>query len=146
VITIIITMDCEIIKNFNESEKENLKNIITRLKFIGMVNKGEKINVKELVTQENTFLTSIFRMFSCDSKEKTLEFLDSTIREAIKMIVLLNGSKSSYDTGICETIIKDIEGSIKGLENIQNTYSSKKIVVCSVQTLIDLIRIELANL
>jgi hypothetical protein len=125
---------------------ESTHEVITRLKFIGLIEKGEKINVKRLYVQQTSFLTSLFRMFNQESRETTLDFLTSTVNRAFEIIQLYMTSNKHSDMTICKNLCYDLSKSIDGLVNLQNTYSQDRLFLCQIQTLIQGIQVKLHEL
>ena len=65
---------------FNINSMESDKEVMSRLKFIGKVQKGEKINVKYMFVQPEGIATRISRtLINQDNRNNTLNFVRSTI-------------------------------------------------------------------
>ena len=77
---------------------ENQQDTITRLKFLGKVNKGEKINVKELTLQSEGYVTALSRSVWCvDNRNNTISFIQNTIQAAFNLIQLLSKNNGVSD-------------------------------------------------
>ena len=59
---------------------ESNKEVISKLKFIGKLQKGEKINVRMLYVQQDGIVTQFLRTFLQDNRTKTLGFVQDTIK------------------------------------------------------------------
>lgn len=125
---------------------ETTHEVITRLKFIGLIQKGEKINVKTLSVKQTSVLTGLWRMFQQESRETTLDFLTSTVNRAFEIIQLCSTSQKQVDKTVCVNVIEDLIKCSCGLLNIQSTYNDDRLFWCHVQTLIQAIDVKLNDL
>ncbi len=122
-------------KNNNILEKN--REIITRLKFIATFQPGEKINTSMLHIESNSLITSIRRTLNGESRNTTLQFISNTIDRSFEIIQTLSHSEQYSEKMLCTSIISDMIKCVQGLKNIQKTYSSDKLFVCTVDTIID---------
>jgi hypothetical protein len=132
-------------------KKKNLNDIsetLSNLKFIGMVEKGEKMDVKIQKIRSNSIYDSILRFFSGESRNNTLDFLNTNVSRAFDIlehhIKKINTSGSSKT--ICKIIIKDLSGCMIGIENLKCSYKEDKKFICQIETLIDTIKIKLKEI
>jgi hypothetical protein len=136
---------------FSTSDKkgnsiEMNKDILTKLKFISTFEVGQKIDCTNLRVESNTIITPIKRFFMGDSRDQTIKFLNNTIDRSFEILqVYLNSEKRSEQI-ICNNIINDLRGSIKGLDNLKETYKEDKIFVCSIDIIIESINAKLLEL
>lgn len=134
---------------YGDSKKGNMETIhevITRLKFIGMIKKGEKVCVKNLSIQQTSLVTSFMRMFHQESRETTLDFLTSTLNRVFEIIQLCLISNKPSDKTLCKNLIDDLVNSSVGLLNLQTTYSDDRLFLCHIQTLTQAIQVKLDDL
>ena len=134
---------------YGDSKKgtmETTHEVITRLKFIGLIKKGEKINVKTLSVNQTNLITSFWRMFNQESRETTLDFLTSTVNRVFEIIQLCMVSNKPSDHTLCKNLIEDLIKSSFGLINLQTTYSEDRLFWCHIQTLIQAIDVKLKDL
>ena len=134
---------------YQDSKKSNMETsyeVITRLKYIGMIKKGEKINTKTLDIQPDTLYTSVLRMFNQESRSTTLDFLTSVINRSFELIQLYTTGNNLSDLCLCKNLIRDIVCSTKGLLNIQETYKHDRLFYCHLDTLIQSIDVKLKHL
>lgn len=119
---------------------EDTTDIISRLKFISKIMKGEKINtryVKNPLVQPEGIMTTINRsIFNIDNRENTLNFLTTTIKGSFDLLNLYSKGNNSFDKTMTHNLEHDLEQSLKGLENIKSTYSSDIMFCCKIDTLI----------
>lgn len=118
---------------------ESTHEVITRLKFISMVKRDEKINVKSMYIQPKNMFTSISRLFNQESRDTTLNFLTMTFNRVFEIITYYTYTQKPIDKISIMSIINDLSLSINGLTNLQHTYSDDRLFVCHIQTLIEMI-------
>lgn len=111
-----------------ESDKE----IISRLKFIGKIRKGDKINVKYMFIQPDGILTSISRtLFNQDNRQNTLNFVRRTITRSYE--ILNDRFLHKY---VYENIVIDLKQASTGLLNLKDTYMDDIKFTCDIDTLL----------
>jgi hypothetical protein len=99
--------------------------IISKLKFIGTIRKGEKISVKNLYIQKNNIFTQLHRTFlGREDREATLNFI-ITILEATYALYL-----AELDTAIKKYMIIDIKNARDGIINLTQTYAIDNMYTC----------------
>ena len=111
--------------------------IISRLKFIGKVQKGDKINVKYMFIQPDGIFTRISRsLINHDNRNNTLNFVRNTITRSFDIIASYSLSNKELHRTIRLHIIKDLEQSKIGLLNLKDTYLSDIKFTCDIDTLL----------
>ena len=125
---------------------ETTHEIITRLKFIGMIKKNEKLDIKSMKVQSNTLWTSLYRFIYQESKDTTLTFLTSTYNRVFELVHVCTLSSKSSDKILCVNIINDLIRSVIGLENLETTYADDLLFICNLQALEELIDIKLKEI
>jgi hypothetical protein len=130
----------------NRGSMDTMNEVITRLKFIGLIKKGEKINVKSLSVQQTSLLTSFWRMFNQENRDITLDFITSTVNRSFEIIQLMLLSSKSADMNICKNLCNDLIQSVIGLVNLQITYGHDRFFCCHLQTLIQSIELKIEDL
>lgn len=132
---------------FNINSMESDKEIISRLKFIGKVQKGEKINVKYMFVQPEGIATRISRtIINQDNRNNTLNFVRSTITRTFEIITSYSSSTKESNRCICSHIIKDLQQAKTGLLNIKDTYLSDIKFTCDIDTLLQDIDAKLSEI
>lgn len=130
----------ESIKIMNNEEAE----ILSRLKFIGRVQKGEKINTKYLYVQSVGFFTGISRTFiTQDNRANTMDFLQNTISKIFDIFYLYEKSKKQSDISVCINLIKDLKQAKSGIMNLKETYNIDIKFSCDADVLIENINIKI---
>lgn len=120
------------------------KEILSRLKFIGRVRKGEKINVQHMYVQPCGLVTTVSRsIISQDNRANTLNFVHSTITQAFEL--LEEYKKSGKESGqiMSEHIVKDLKIAKNGLEALKDTYITDLKFCCDMDTLLQSIESKL---
>lgn len=119
--------------------------ILTKLKFISLVKKGEKIDVKSLRVHSSSKWYAFWRMWCDESRDTTIEFLTTTVNRAFE-ILQLNLTKDYSNKTLCKNLIADLITSTMGMINLQSTYSEDRIFLCQIKTLIQSIEVKLSEI
>lgn len=121
--------------------------IIPKLKFISRLNKGDKINVKNLYIQPNNFINKISRSFiHIDDRTNTLIFVNNTIKKGFELFLHHIDSNNPFDNIVCQNILCDLKNCINGLLNLKETYCDDVMFVCKIDSLIEDIDARLAEI
>ena len=72
---------------------DNNKETISRLKFIGKIQIGEKVNLKYMYIQNDGFVTQLYRIIFQENRSKTLTFLQDTENKAFEILKCYQKSK-----------------------------------------------------
>jgi hypothetical protein len=111
--------------------------ILSRLKFIGRIQKGEKVNVKYMYVQPDSLLTRISRtFFATDNRMNCYNFLENTVNRSFEIITLNQNSAKISERCLVINIISDIKAALEGIENIKETYIHDIMFGCKLDTLI----------
>jgi ribosome maturation protein Sdo1 len=112
--------------------------VIPRIKFIGKIQKGEKMNVKHMQIQQDTILTKIFRSFVYnDNRTNTFNFINTSIKKAFEILNMHMDSDKQFDKKICQNIINDLRQCRYGMINIKDTYMDDLMFCCKMDSLIE---------
>uniref|UniRef100_A0A6C0JAP6 Uncharacterized protein n=1 Tax=viral metagenome TaxID=1070528 RepID=A0A6C0JAP6_9ZZZZ len=112
--------------------------LISKLKFIGKINDSEKIDIKYMTLQKDTYTTSFIRTFlSNNCRQNTLNFISTVIEQSIHLIDTYFTSNNESKIRMAQNIYKDFLGSIKGLRSLKTTYSNDTMFCCKIQTIIE---------
>ena len=133
--------------NINISKMDSNKEIVSRLKFIGRIQKGEKINTRHMYVQQDGFTTMISRTFlNQDNRANCLSFIQDTISKAFELLSLYERSDRDSDMMICLNIVNDIQNAKVGINNIKDTYMIDIKFTCDLDTLLEFIDARLIGL
>lgn len=117
---------------------EITSSIISKLKFIGQIKKGEKINVKHQFVQSDGFMTSFLRTFvNHDTRDNALTFITDTIKHSFEIIssYLPKCYKNLKKMTRCVNIIRDLQNAQMGILNLKKTYADDTMFCCKIETL-----------
>lgn len=121
--------------------------LISRLKFLSKVSRGEKINVPHLFVQNNSWQTTISRtLWNPDSRQSTQNFIRETILNSFERVELYLKTNNITKMKLANNIIQDIQDSVKGIQNIQYTYKNDAMFTCNLDTIIQLIEAKILEL
>jgi hypothetical protein len=121
--------------------------VISKLKFIGKIQKGDKINVRFMFVQSDGILTKISRsIINQDNRGNTLNFLQDTINKAFSIISNFEHLTGVADKVMCQNIATDLNLSKTGIHNLKDTYISDNKFCCDMDTLIQVIDARLAEI
>lgn len=133
--------------NKKDTTMDSNEEIISKLKFIGKVRQGEKINIRNMAVQQEGLLTKISRSFiSVDNRMNTLEFIKTTMSRSFQLVYTFIASGSVSSKKMASNIITDIESSKTGIKNIQGTYSSDIMMSCKLDAILEDIDAKLMEL
>lgn len=131
-------------KQTGETTLEGQAEVISRLKFIGCIEKDEKVDTRNVNRQPNTFATKMYRTFLYrDSRVNTLKFIKDVISRTFE-IIQLNIHQKNY--GICQNIILDLIKAKQGILNLKHTYSDDTKFCCDMDVFIENVDTRIANL
>lgn len=124
----------------------NNKEIISRLKFIGKIQIGEKISLKDMNIQQDGLVTQIYRTINQDNRFKTLVFIQDTITKTFEIIKCYDKSKKNSDRLMCLNLINDLKKSKNGILNLKETYNTDIKFICDIDTLLEIIDAKLSEI
>ncbi len=128
--------------HIGESIMENSEEIIARLKFIGHIQKDEKINVRHVNRQPNNLLTKVSRtLIYPDNRSNALKFVKDVIDRSFEIIELQHSN-----TIICHGIVSDLIKAKQGIFNLKYTYNEDTKFCCDMDVIIEKIATHLSSL
>lgn len=123
---------------------ENNEEVIARLKFIGHIEKDEKINVRHVNKQPNTIFTKISRsIIYPDNRTNSLKFVRDIILRTFDIIERLLHNQEIL---VCKSLIQDLSKSKQGLLNLKYTYNEDTKFCCDIDVLIEQISSKITNI
>lgn len=88
--------------------------VISQLKFIANIRKGDKINVRHMYVQPESILTRIDRtLFNIDNRRNAMTFLETTIKRGFE-VISLHKQSSSYPIMYVKNVISP-NGSVEAI-------------------------------
>jgi len=123
---------------------DSYQEIISRLKFIGKLKKGEKINTKQMYVQQEGIATTFSRTFwAQDNRINTINFIHETIKFSFELLNNYDRSDSTPEKELAKHLVKDLRQVNQGLEKIKQTYILDTKFCCDIDTLIEDIKAKL---
>lgn len=123
---------------------DNSQEIISRLKFIGKLKKGEKINTRHMYVQPDGFGTSLSRTFMYqDNRGNALNFCQDTITRSFELLISYERSLSESEQVLFYHLVKDLQQSSIGLINLKFTYVADTKFCCDMDTLLQYVQANL---
>lgn len=112
--------------------------IIPRIKFIGRIQKGEKVNVKHMNIQQDSLFMKLIRSFvHNDTRANTFIFINNTIKKGFEILSLHLGVDKDYDRSLCQNLTNDLKQCKIGMLNIRETYIEDLMFCCKIDALIE---------
>ena len=124
---------------------ESTSETLTRLKFIGTLEAGEKLDVRNLKVESNTLITPLKRLFFGEGREATFAFIYSTIERSFAILYSLAAADKVSDSLLASNILIDMHKAQAGLVNLQSTYKDDKMFICNVETLMQTIQAKMVE-
>ena len=137
--------------NNNKINSSVLDLLILNLKIISKLKPGYKLSIKENTNLlndiyiDNSYFQNIYRMFSDNSREITIKFLetlDSEITKKIEEIVKQENYNDSYmflnsKENILLNLSHNLNLSLVGLNNLINTYANDEYTISKIEMIIN---------
>ncbi len=117
-----------------ESDSE----IISQLKFIGRIGKGEKVSVRNKTVQPQGMRTSFVRtLWDLDTRWNLLNFITRVLKRSFGLIQVKLATNKVSGRAYCAQVIQDIYiAKEEGIPNVKITYTSDVKYCCDIETLI----------
>ena len=123
---------------YNINRMDGNQEIISRLKFIGKLKKGEKINTRHMYVQPDGITTSLSRTFAYqDNRGNALNFCQETISRSFELLITYERSDSSTEKVLFSKLVEDLQQSTVGLRNLKFTYITDTKFCCDMDTLLE---------
>ena len=111
----------------NDSNKDF--ETLSRLKFIGHIKKGERIDVSNVSVLRPSILTSLYRTFiHRDNRTNALHFIRETVTSAFEIVEFSDSGSQDL-----RNIVADIRAALLGIQNIRCTYSTDLKFCCDIE-------------
>lgn len=131
--------------NINRRMNTN-QEIISKLKFIGKLKKGEKINTRHMYVQQAGIGTSFSRTFiNLDNRGNGLNFCQETISRAFELLITYERSEKNSEKVLFNNLLLDLKNATTGLNNLKYTYITDTKFCCDMDTLLENINAKLQN-
>lgn len=131
-------------KIYKINRMDSYQEIISRLKFIGKLKKGEKINTKQMYVQQEGLATTLSRTFwAQDNRINTINFIHETIKFSFELLNNYDRSDSTPEKELAKHLVKDLRQVNQGLEKLKQTYILDTKFCCDIDTLMEDIKAKL---
>lgn len=112
--------------------------IIPRIKFIGKIQKGEKMNVKHMQVLQDSLITKIIRSFvHTDTRANTFTFINTSIRKGFEILSMHLDNERQFDRTLCQNLITDLRQCKNGMQNVKDTYIEDLMFCCKMDALME---------
>ena len=119
--------------------------ITSRLKFIGKLQNGDKINTRHMYVQPNGLTTSFLRTFIYqDNRLNSLNFCKETISRAFDLLFTYERSYLKSEKILFKDLLKDLKMTTIGLNNLKSTYVTDTKFCCDMDTLLQITNAKLS--
>jgi len=118
---------------------------ISRLKFIGKIQIGDKIDLKNMHLQSDSLVTQISRTVFQDNRNKSLTFIQDTISKSFEILRCYDKSKKNSEKIMCLNIMSDLKIAKNGLRNLKETYLHDIKFCCDIDVLLQTIDLKLSE-
>jgi hypothetical protein len=131
---------------FESIVMESTPEILSRLKLLGHIQKGEKISSRTMVLQPDGWATRLNRMWiSPDNRNNTLKLVREIISRSFEILTHNITSQRESEIIQCKLIIQDLMKAQNGLLNLKSTYSDDIKFRCDLDILLQQIVARLAE-
>lgn len=139
------------VKKNNEIQRsivmESTQEILSRLKLLSHIQKGEKIGSRNMSLQQDGWFTRFDRSWiNPDNRNNTLKLLRDIVSRTFDILIPNVTSSRERDIIQCKLIIKDLIKSQAGILNLKNTYICDKKFGCDLDILCEQIIARLAEI
>lgn len=115
---------------------ESSQTIISRLKFIGRIKIGEKINTHGTFVQPDHFVTSISRTFwHQDNRGNAYAYISDTVTKSFGLLNQYKNSTRETEQLMLKNILFDLKQAKTGISNLKRTYEKDAKFCCDLDTL-----------
>ena len=128
-----------VLKNslYYSKRMETKNEILSRLKLIGRLMKGDRLNTRHVFIQPSGYSTSISRTFvNHDNRGNAILFVQGTIDRVFEILKVLEASDKDSDKITFSQILEDIDRAKIGISNLKSTYADDVKTGCDLDILL----------
>jgi hypothetical protein len=115
-----------------------LLDLMVKLNFLGMIERGKKINWCSLsFSDSNSYLGALYRSTYGENRKGLIFHLSQIIDQSIRALEAYN------NTTFCEIIINSMAKAKNGIQNLKTTYQKDPFVVSQIEACISNIDMQL---
>ena len=126
---------------------ESTPEILSRLKLLSHIQKGDKIGSRNMILQQDGWATRVSRtLIYPDNRNNTLKLIREILSRSFE--ILLHNITSDRESNIiqCKMIIQDLIKAQSGLSNLKSTYDTDVKFGCDLDILYQQISARLAEI
>lgn len=132
---------------FESVVMESTQEILSRLKVISFIQKGQKLASRNMILQDDGWTTRITRTWiSPDNRHNTLKLIREVITRSFEILIHNISSTKESDIIQCRLIIQDLFKCQEGIINLKCTYSDDVKFGCDLEILLQQISSRLAEI
>lgn len=140
----------------------DIQDIISKLRFLSKIKKGERLQVDGLAVVENTWYGKFVRAWNTwgevkdegshglasvkESRRKSLVFIKDLYELGLKFAKTIINETSSYYTDLWNMLIKGLKDAQPGIMNLMTSYESDRLYISEVETFVDLLNARIHDL
>ena len=111
--------------------------VISRIKFIGRIQKGQKINTRGLYLEQDGWFTRFSRtLLNYDNRANALNFIETTINRCFEIISLNFNSQKISERCLVLNLVSDLKVALQGTSNLKETYMNDHFFCCELDALV----------
>lgn len=117
--------------------ERSVQDIVSKLKFLSKIKKGEKLDVNSLLLYPDNFQTTVYRtlMTKGESRTATLKFMITLFNDAFDLASKYLRKDDVFLKEIGNMIVSSLQESKSGIEGFIGTYSDDRMFVAQLETL-----------
>lgn len=126
---------------------ESTQEILSRLKLLGHIQKGDKIGSRNMILQPDGWATRITRtLIYPDNRNNTLKLIREILSRSVEILLYNISSDKESNIIQCKIIIQDLIKAQTGLSNLKSTYDTDIKFGCDLDILYQQITARLAEI
>jgi hypothetical protein len=140
-----------------EKRTLDVQDIISKLRFLSKVKKGERLQVDGLAVVENTWYAKFVRAWNTmgeikdtgeikEGRRKSLAFIKELYETGLRLAKSIINETSSYYTDLWNMLIKGLKDAQPGITNLMNYYESDRLYIAEVETFVDVLNAKINDL
>ena len=125
-------------------QEDSLEKLLSRLKFISKIKRGEKLDIKSMTIVKSNIPSRAYRsIISRETRIETLNFIKGTINTAIDLLYYYICIENQFDQKIAQVIITNLLSAKNGITNLIITYNDDRKFVTDLETTIETMDIKI---
>lgn len=117
-----------------KTKNEDIQSISSSLKFISKLKPGEKVFVSSQSIYPDTYWNSVFRNIQGEGREKTYQFIQDKINDAMDVLNNYPLSNNESDIKICKNLIIDLINLNPSFESLKVTYINDQKYISNIES------------